>query len=112
LRAPASIRHGVWIGALFGPAQVGARLIEFSFGEFASLWVVRSRSVLLCAFVMMAVPAYRPGGAASRCYSAAPMGWSHHARRGAAGAVRRFRLRALDGPASAHSCWAGGSRLW
>ena len=47
----------VWIGALFGPAQVGARLIEFSFGRnLHPLWVVRfALSVLLCAFVMLAV---------------------------------------------------------
>jgi MFS family permease len=47
----------VWIGALFGPAQVGARLIEFSFGrDLHPLWVVRfALSVLLCAFVMLAV---------------------------------------------------------
>src|SRR6202040_4245010 len=43
----------VWIGALFGPAQVGARLIEFAFGrDLHPLWVVRfALSVLLCAFV-------------------------------------------------------------
>ncbi|MEP7030639.1 MAG: MFS transporter, partial [Pseudolabrys sp.] len=47
----------VWIGALFGPAQVGARLIEFSFGKnLHPLWVVRfALGVLLCAFVMLAV---------------------------------------------------------
>jgi len=47
----------VWIGALFGPAQVGARLMEFSFGrDLHPLWVVRfALSVLLCAFVMLAV---------------------------------------------------------
>ena len=47
----------VWIGALFGPAQVGARLIEFSFGrDLHPLWVVRfALSTLLCAFVMLAV---------------------------------------------------------
>ena len=47
----------VWIGALFGPAQVGARLIEFSFGRnLHPLWVIRfALSVLLCAFVMIAV---------------------------------------------------------
>jgi hypothetical protein len=47
----------VWIGALFGPAQVGARLIEFSFGRaLHPLWVVRfALGVLLCAFVMLAV---------------------------------------------------------
>jgi MFS family permease len=47
----------VWIGALFGPAQVGARLIEFSFGRnLHPLWVIRfALGVLLCAFVMLAV---------------------------------------------------------
>jgi MFS family permease len=47
----------VWIGALFGPAQVGARLIEFSFGRnLHPLWVVRfALGVLLCAFVTLAV---------------------------------------------------------
>jgi len=47
----------VWIGALFGPAQVGARLIEFAFGrDLHPLWVVRfALSALLCAFLMLAV---------------------------------------------------------
>ena len=47
----------VWIGALFGPAQVGARLIEFAFGrDVHPLWVVRfALAALLCAFVMLAV---------------------------------------------------------
>jgi MFS family permease len=47
----------VWIGALFGPAQVGARLIEFAFGrDLHPLWVARfALSVLLCAFAMLAV---------------------------------------------------------
>ena len=47
----------VWIGALFGPAQVGARLIEFAFGRNVHpLWVVRfALGTLLCAFVMLAV---------------------------------------------------------
>jgi MFS family permease len=46
----------VWIGALFGPAQVGARLLEFSFGRnLHPLWVVRfALSTLLCAFAMLA----------------------------------------------------------
>jgi MFS family permease len=45
----------VWIGALFGPAQVGARLIEFAFGRnLHPLWVVRfALTVLLCAFAML-----------------------------------------------------------
>jgi MFS family permease len=47
----------VMIGALFGPAQVGARLIEFAFGkDLHPLWVARfALSTLLCAFVMLAV---------------------------------------------------------
>src|SRR4029450_13602173 len=46
----------VWIGALFGPAQVGARLLEFAFGRnLHPLCVVRfALSTLLCAFVMLA----------------------------------------------------------
>jgi MFS family permease len=47
----------VWIGALFGPAQVSARLIEFAFGRnLHPLWVARfALSVLLCAFTMIAL---------------------------------------------------------
>ena len=47
----------VWIGALFGPAQVGARVIEFAFGRNVHpLWVVRfALSALLCGFVLLAV---------------------------------------------------------
>src|SRR5450631_1763 len=47
----------VWIGALVGPAQVGARLIEFAFGRnLHPLWVARfALSVLLCAFTMLAL---------------------------------------------------------
>jgi MFS family permease len=47
----------VWIGALFGPAQVGARLIEFAFGrDVHPLWVVRGAlTALLAAFLMLAV---------------------------------------------------------
>ena len=47
----------VWIGALFGPAQVGARLIEFAFGrEVHPLWVARfALAALLAAFVLLAV---------------------------------------------------------
>ena len=48
----------VWIGALFGPAQVGARLIEFAFGRNLHPLVggaLRARRVLLCAFVMLAL---------------------------------------------------------
>ncbi len=47
----------VWIGALFGPAQVGARLIEFAFGrEVHPLWVIRGAlTALLAAFGILAV---------------------------------------------------------
>jgi MFS family permease len=47
----------IWIGALFGPAQVGARLIEFAFGRnLHPLWVVRGAlTALLAAFAMLAV---------------------------------------------------------
>jgi len=47
----------VWIGALFGPAQVGARLIEFAFGRnLHPLWVARfALGTLLCAFLLLAV---------------------------------------------------------
>jgi len=56
----------VWIGALFGPAQVGARLVEFSFGRnIHPLWVVRfALAVLLCAFAMLAVFGFSPPVAA------------------------------------------------
>lgn len=47
----------VWIGALFGPAQVGARLVEFAFGRNVHpLWVMRiALATLLCAFAMLAI---------------------------------------------------------
>ncbi len=47
----------VWIGAMFGPAQVAARLIEFSFGRnLHPLWVARfALSALLCAFAILAL---------------------------------------------------------
>jgi hypothetical protein len=57
----------VWIGALFGPAQVGARLIEFAFGRnLHPLWVVRfALSTLLCAFVMLELLGISPATAAT-----------------------------------------------
>ena len=56
----------VWIGALFGPAQVGARLIEFAFGrDVHPLWVVRGAlTTLLCAFAMLALLGISPVTAA------------------------------------------------
>src|SRR5512146_3031132 len=47
----------VWIGALFGPAQVAARLIEFAFGRNVHpLWVARfALAALLCAFALLAI---------------------------------------------------------
>ena len=45
----------VLIGALFGPAQVGARLIEFAFGRnLHPLWIARfALTTFLSAFVML-----------------------------------------------------------
>jgi MFS family permease len=47
----------VWIGALFGPAQVGARLVEFAFGRnLHPLWIARfALGTLLCAFGTLAL---------------------------------------------------------
>jgi len=47
----------VWIGALFGPAQVLARLIEFSFGrDVHPIWVARfALGSLLVAFLLLAL---------------------------------------------------------
>jgi predicted MFS family arabinose efflux permease len=47
----------VWIGALFGPAQVGARLIELMFSrDLHPLWVARfALGILLCAFTLLVV---------------------------------------------------------
>jgi len=57
----------VWIGALFGPSQVGARLLEFTLGRnLHPIWVVRfALSTLLCAFVMLAVLGVSVGTAAA-----------------------------------------------
>jgi MFS family permease len=57
----------VWIGALFGPAQVGARLIEFAFARNVHpLWVARfALSVLLIAFVMLALCGFTVAAAAA-----------------------------------------------
>jgi hypothetical protein len=57
----------VWIGALFGPAQVGARLIEFSFGRNVHpLWVGRfAIIVLLCGFAMLALAGFTVAAAAA-----------------------------------------------
>jgi len=57
----------VWIGALFGPAQVGARMIEFAFGRnLHPLWIVRGAlTALLSAFAMLAVFGISPVTAAA-----------------------------------------------
>jgi MFS family permease len=57
----------VWIGALFGPAQVGARLIEFAFGRNVHpLWVARiALTVLLSGFVMLAFFGFTVAAAAA-----------------------------------------------
>ncbi|HET9715512.1 MAG TPA: MFS transporter [Pseudolabrys sp.] len=45
----------VWIGALFGPAQVASRLVEFAFGRNVHpLWIARlALTCFLCAFLMI-----------------------------------------------------------
>jgi hypothetical protein len=52
----------VFIGALFGPAQVLARLIEFSFGRNVHpLWVARfAFGALLVAFLLLALTGMSP----------------------------------------------------
>jgi MFS family permease len=57
----------VWIGALFGPAQVGARLIEFAFGrDLHPLWIARFALVtFLCAFLMLVLLGVSTGTAAA-----------------------------------------------
>lgn len=56
----------VWIGALFGPAQVLARLIEFSLGRnLHPLWVARfAFGSLIAAFAMLAVTGMSAAAAA------------------------------------------------
>jgi len=57
----------VWIGALFGPAQVGARLIEFAFASHLHpIWVARfALAVLLGAFAMLALSGFTVAAAAA-----------------------------------------------
>jgi MFS family permease len=57
----------VWIGALFGPAQVGMRLIEFAFGRNVHpLWVARfALTVLLCGFLMLTFTGFTVAAAAA-----------------------------------------------
>ncbi|HEY7231611.1 MAG TPA: MFS transporter [Pseudolabrys sp.] len=56
----------VWIGALFGPAQVGARLMEFAFARNVHpLWVARfALATFLCAFTMLMLLGVSTGTAA------------------------------------------------
>jgi MFS family permease len=57
----------VWIGALFGPAQVGARLIEFAFGRnLHPLWIARfALATFLGAFLMLVLMGVSTGVAAA-----------------------------------------------
>ncbi|HWK95065.1 MAG TPA: MFS transporter [Pseudolabrys sp.] len=57
----------VWIGALFGPAQVGARVVEFAFGRnLHPLWIARiALTTLFAGFVMIAVLGIAPAPAAA-----------------------------------------------
>ena len=90
----------VWIGALFGPAQVGARLIEFAFGrDLHPLWVARFALASLLRGLRHAGAARHFGadrGGLCADVRRRQRARHHHARRGAAGAVRRRRLRAAD----------------
>jgi MFS family permease len=56
----------VWIGALFGPAQVGARLTEFAFGRGVHpVWIARAAfATLLGAFLMLLFAGFAPPAAA------------------------------------------------
>lgn len=66
-RSGISAAHVVWIGALFGPSQVAARLVEFAFGRnLHPVWVARGAlTVLICAFAMLAVAGITPVSAAA-----------------------------------------------
>lgn len=57
----------VWIGALFGPAQVGARVVEFAFGRnLHPLWIARiALTTLFAGFVMIAVLGFSVPAAAA-----------------------------------------------
>jgi hypothetical protein len=52
----------VWIGALFGPAQVVARLVEFAFGrDLHPVWVARGAlSAMIGAFAMVLITGITP----------------------------------------------------
>jgi MFS family permease len=52
----------VWIGALFGPAQVAARLVEFAFGRNVHpVWVARGAlTALLAALAMLLLTGVTP----------------------------------------------------
>jgi len=52
----------VWIGALFGPAQVAARLVEFAFGRNVHpVWVARGAlTALLAALAMLLITGVAP----------------------------------------------------
>jgi MFS family permease len=55
-RSGISAARVVWIGALFGPAQVAARLVEFTFGRnLHPVWIARGAlTALIGAFAMLA----------------------------------------------------------
>ena len=96
--APASMPATVvTIGALFGPAQVLARICELVFARGVHPLVVARLAVgmLLAAFALMAL-ARRVGAGRRGLHGDVRHGQRpdhHRARRGAAGAVRPGRLR-------------------
>ena len=91
----------VWIGALFGPAQVGARLIEFAFGRnLHPLWIARfALTTFLCAFVMLVLLGVSTATAAAFALMFGGANGLITITRGAVplALVRRVRLRAPDG---------------
>ena len=93
----------VWIGALFGPAQVGARLIEFAFGRnLHPLWIARfALTTFLCAFLMLVLLGVSTATAAAFALMFGGANGLITITRGAVplALVRRVRLRAADGTA-------------
>ena len=92
----------VFIGTLFGPAQVAARVTELAFGRNVHPLPVGRAAValLVLAFALLALFGISVPLAAAfaRDVRRRQRSHHHHARRAAAGAVRRRRLRPADGP--------------
>ena len=92
----------VFIGALFGPAQVAARVVELAFGHNVHPLYGRARRGGAAGRGIRAARGIRNFGAARhglcRDVRRRQRPRHHHPRRAAAGAVRRRRLWRADGP--------------